>query len=116
MAKTKQYRSSLLASVHETAEDLHAAGVMDKQTLREFDALCLTPVESLSPEQIRALRLRALSECDHRPRQPVGARREAPAGRLAQAARADRAKRVGDGGVKGVTSLQPNVRPALVRG
>lgn len=58
MAKTKQYRSSLLASIHETAEDLHTAGVMDKQTLREFDELCLTPVEPLSPEQIRALRLR----------------------------------------------------------
>lgn len=54
----KQYRSSLLASIHETAEDLHAAGVMDKRTLREFDELCLTPVRPLKPEEIRALRLR----------------------------------------------------------
>ena len=54
----KQYRSRILASVHETAEDLHAAGVMEKQTLREFDALCLTPVRSLKPEEIRSLRLR----------------------------------------------------------
>ena len=58
MGKTKQYRSSLMASIHETAEGLHAAGVMDKQTLREFDELCLTPVQPLAPEEIRALRLR----------------------------------------------------------
>ena len=37
MPTRKQYRSRLLASIHETAEGLHAAGAMDKQTLREFD-------------------------------------------------------------------------------
>jgi len=58
MAKVKQYRSSLMASIHETAESLNSAGVMDKQTLREFDELCLTPVQPLAPEEIRALRLR----------------------------------------------------------
>jgi putative transcriptional regulator len=56
--KPKQYRSSLMASIHETAEGLHSAGVMDKRTLREFDELCLTPVQPLAPDQIRALRLR----------------------------------------------------------
>lgn len=55
---SKQYRSPLLASIHETAEDLHAAGVMDKRTMREFDDLCLTPVRPLKPKEIRALRLR----------------------------------------------------------
>lgn len=54
----KQYRSRVLASVHETVEGLHDAGLLDKRTLREFDALCLTPVKSLRPEEIRALRLR----------------------------------------------------------
>ena len=54
----KQYKSKIMAAIHETAEDLHAARVMPAQTLREFDALCLTPVEELSPEEIRALRLR----------------------------------------------------------
>ena len=43
----KQYRSNLMASVHETAEGLHAAGVMDKRTMREFDELCLTQVRPL---------------------------------------------------------------------
>lgn len=54
----KQYRSPLMASVHETAEGLRAAGVMDKRTMREFDELCLTPVRPLDAYEIRALRLR----------------------------------------------------------
>src|SRR5258708_37444114 len=54
----RQYRSVLMASIHETAEGLHAAGVMDKRTMREFDELCLTPVQPLKPEEIRDLRLR----------------------------------------------------------
>jgi len=31
---------------------------MDKKTMRNFDALCLTPVPEMTPEQIRALRTR----------------------------------------------------------
>jgi putative transcriptional regulator len=48
----------ILASVHKTAKGLHAAGVMDLATMREFDALCLTPVEQLKPAEIRSLRIR----------------------------------------------------------
>lgn len=55
---TKQYRSRAMASIHETAEGLHAAGVMDKQTMRKFDAACLTPVRPLAAGEIRALRER----------------------------------------------------------
>jgi putative transcriptional regulator len=47
-----------MASIHETAEGLHASGVMDKRTMREFDDLCLTPVQTLEPREIRTLRLR----------------------------------------------------------
>ncbi len=54
----KQYRSPVMASIHETAEGLHAAGVMDKQTMRKFDEACLTPVRPLTPEEIRSLRER----------------------------------------------------------
>ena len=53
-----QYRSDALASIHETMEALHEVGAIDKQTMREFDETCLTPVEALSPEAIRALRER----------------------------------------------------------
>lgn len=58
MWREKQYRSPLMASIHEAAEDLHAAGTMSKRTMREFDELCLTPVQALKPKEIRALRLR----------------------------------------------------------
>jgi putative transcriptional regulator len=54
----KTYGSDALAAVHETASDLHDAGVMDKRTMHQFDRLCLTPVHPLTAEQIRALRER----------------------------------------------------------
>lgn len=57
-SKSKQHRSGLLASVHETAQGLHDAGVMDKQTMRKFNVMCLTPVRPLSAKQIRELRRR----------------------------------------------------------
>jgi putative transcriptional regulator len=41
---SRQCRSRVLASVRETAEGLTAADVMNKQTMREFDELCLPPV------------------------------------------------------------------------
>ena len=58
MTKKPQYRSPLMASVHETADSLRAAGLMDKLTMRKFDAMCLTPIPRLNPKQIRELRLR----------------------------------------------------------
>lgn len=58
MSKNKQYRSRVMASIHETAEGLTSAGVMSKQTMREFDELCLTPVRPLTPEEIRDIRER----------------------------------------------------------
>jgi len=54
----KTYRSDALAAIHETASDLHEAGVMDKRTLRTFDELCLAPVRPMTPADIRALRER----------------------------------------------------------
>ena len=55
---TKKYRGDAFAAIHETMEALHEVGAIDKQTMREFDAACLTPIEVLSPEEIRLLRLR----------------------------------------------------------
>jgi putative transcriptional regulator len=55
---TKQYRSKIMAALHETAEGLHAAGTMDKQTMRKFDEACLTPVRPLAASEIRSLRER----------------------------------------------------------
>ena len=53
---SKKYRSPVFAAIHETAEDLHDAGVMDKMTMRHFDEMCLTPVKPLTPRQIARIR------------------------------------------------------------
>jgi putative transcriptional regulator len=68
MTMAKQYRSDALASIHETMEALHEVGAIDKQTMRQFDDTCLTLVNPLSGEAIRALRER------ERLSQPVFAR------------------------------------------
>tara|TARA_R110002110_G_scaffold43953_1_gene136031 strand:+ start:442 stop:759 length:318 start_codon:yes stop_codon:yes gene_type:complete len=54
----RQYRSDALAAVHETASGLAEAGIVSRKSLKTFDLMCLTPVEALSPEDIRAIRLR----------------------------------------------------------
>ncbi len=54
----KRYRSEAMASIHETAEALHGAGVMDKRTMRSFDEACLTPIRPLAALDIKALRER----------------------------------------------------------
>jgi putative transcriptional regulator len=56
--KTGKYRSRLSAAIHETAAGLHRIGLMDKATMRQFDASCLTAVEPLSAKEIVAIRKR----------------------------------------------------------
>src|SRR5215475_7882366 len=58
-AKAGKARSRLSAAIHETAAGLHRIGLMDKATMREFDASCLTAVAPLSAKEITAIRRRA---------------------------------------------------------
>jgi putative transcriptional regulator len=53
---TAKYRSRISRMVHEAAAGAHRAGVMDKQTMREFDDMCLVPVPDLTPTDILAIR------------------------------------------------------------
>jgi len=48
---------SILETIHETADGLHKAGVMDTKTMREFDALCLPPVKEYTATEIKQIRL-----------------------------------------------------------
>ncbi len=53
--------SRLMQTLHETAENFASIGLIDVQTMREFDALCLPPVKTYSAEEIKALRLNCLA-------------------------------------------------------
>ena len=44
--------------MHETAAGLREAGVIDRRSMKAFDELCLTPIEPLTPVQIRRIRQR----------------------------------------------------------
>lgn len=67
-APRQTYRSEIAGSVHEMVEGFQRAGLVAKQTMRQFDASCLAPAEALAPEEIRAIRER------ERVSQPVFAR------------------------------------------
>ncbi len=54
----KRYKNDAFAAIHETMEALQEIGAIDKQTMREFDETCLTPVRALSPEEIKTIRVR----------------------------------------------------------
>jgi putative transcriptional regulator len=58
MARPK-YRSRIAGEMHETMTDMHRLGFVDKQTMREFDARCLTPTDELAPADIVAMREKA---------------------------------------------------------
>jgi putative transcriptional regulator len=58
VTKKAMYRNRRLETLHETAEALHKVDALDKATLRDIEAFCLTKVETLSGEDIQALRER----------------------------------------------------------
>ncbi len=49
-------RSRILETVHSTAAGFHAAGLIDDDKMREFDALCLPPVPTYTPANIKSIR------------------------------------------------------------
>jgi len=56
--KTKNYRSKSMAAIHETVAGLFDTSAVDKQTMREFDEICLTPIRAFKPREIREIRER----------------------------------------------------------
>ena len=48
--------SRLLEAVHETAKGMYRCGTIDAATMRQYDALCLSPVKTYTPQQIKRLR------------------------------------------------------------
>ena len=58
MTKKMKYRNRRLETLHKTAEALREVDALDKATMRDIEAFCLTKVEALSGEDIQALRER----------------------------------------------------------
>ncbi len=56
MTKKTPGRSRILETVHESAKGLHRAGLIDAHKMREFDALCLPPVPTYTPANIKSIR------------------------------------------------------------
>jgi putative transcriptional regulator len=50
------YRSEIAASAHEMMERVYDVGLLDKQTMREFDESCLSLSLPMAPAEIRAIR------------------------------------------------------------
>lgn len=55
---SETYKSDILQSVHEGIADLYESGLIDRTTMRRFDARCLTPADPMTGEEIAALRAR----------------------------------------------------------
>jgi putative transcriptional regulator len=51
----KIYKSEALATLHETASDLHKMGRLSKPTLKRFDQSCRELVPKLTPQEIKAI-------------------------------------------------------------
>ena len=49
---TIKYKTPALAALHESMQGLHDIGLVDTKTMRKFDGTCLTPIESMTPEEI----------------------------------------------------------------
>jgi len=58
MTTKTQPPKSILEIVHEGARDLHRLGFIDKRRMREYDALCLKPIQEYDAAKIKALRER----------------------------------------------------------
>lgn len=50
-------KDSILDVVRGSAKGLYDAELLDAKTMREFDAMCLTPVKDLRPNEIKRIRL-----------------------------------------------------------
>lgn len=68
MATKRRFKSDAFEAVHSSASALYKAGAINKETMRSFDASCITMPAPFSPRKIKQLRLK------HHVSQPVFAR------------------------------------------
>jgi putative transcriptional regulator len=52
----RKFKSDAFEAIHDTVAGMHRAGTIDKATMRDFDATCLTVPPMIDPAQIKQLR------------------------------------------------------------
>ena len=55
--KKHRVNKRMLETANEIARGLYDAKIIDSTTMREYEAMCIPPVEELSPLQIKRIRL-----------------------------------------------------------
>jgi putative transcriptional regulator len=58
MARKRKFKSDAFEAIHSSASAMYKVGAIDKVTMRQFDASCLTSPPVLKPAQIKKLRQR----------------------------------------------------------
>lgn len=56
MTTKRKFKSDAFEAIHSAVAGMHRAGTIDKATMREFDAACLSAVPDYAPEDIQRLR------------------------------------------------------------
>ncbi|MEJ7812497.1 MAG: DNA-binding transcriptional regulator [Gemmatimonadaceae bacterium] len=56
MATKQKFRSDAFGAIHSSAAALHKVGAISKETMRSFDASCLSVPAPLEPRQIKQIR------------------------------------------------------------
>jgi putative transcriptional regulator len=56
MTTKRRAKSEILKAVHETANDLHRLGFIDKRKMQKYELLCLEPVPPFDAIKIRLIR------------------------------------------------------------
>jgi len=52
----RKFKSDAFEAIHDTVAGMYRAGTIDKATMRDFDATCLTVPPMIEPAQIKQLR------------------------------------------------------------
>lgn len=56
MATNRKYKSDAFEAIHSTVSGMYRAGTVDKATMRQFDATCLSVPGAIEPHQIKRIR------------------------------------------------------------
>lgn len=56
MATNRKHKSDAFEAIHSTVSGMYRAGTVDKATMRQFDATCLSVPGAIEPRQIKRIR------------------------------------------------------------